>query len=142
MPFPVSPSRELRRQLGEAFEQVRRGELGPHEAKALAMLSTAIIDAARYDLELFEAAIEHGDIQLEPIIGDITGPPQTLAITKRDDTLILRERIVEVLSSRGPMKPRTLATELGAESEKVQQALDHEWFERTPLGYRMAESNA
>lgn len=139
MSFPVSPSRELRRRLGEAFEQVRRGELGPNEAKALAQLSTAIIDCARYDLELFEAAIEHGDIQLEQIIGEV-GPPQTLAITKRDDSAVIRERVVQLLSDRGALKPRLIASELGVEMEKVQKALEHEWFEKTPAGYRMAES--
>lgn len=138
--FPLSPSRDLRRKLGELFDAVLAGTVSPDRAKAGAVVAAQIIECARYDLELYETAIEMGEIQIEPMVGEITGPPQTLSLTRIDDTPVIRERVVQLLSDRGAMKPRLIADELDVEPKQLAAALDHEWFEKTPQGYRMAES--
>ena len=137
---PVSHTKELRQLLANTIQQVQAGQIAAADAKAIAALSGEIINAARFDLELLEAASEYGPLPLEPIIGAIEGPPQQLVITKRDNTELLREKLVALLSDRGRLPIKDIARELKIPSKQVQMVLDHEWFEKTPDGYRMAET--
>lgn len=137
--LPVSYTRELRKKLAESYEQVASGEITPQQAHAQAAIADRLINAVKLDIRLCELSEEFGPLPLEPIIGPITGPPQQLAITKASPEL-LREQITQLLNENGAMTPAVLASAMKVDVNRLKAALDHAWFEKTPQGYRMAET--
>lgn len=51
----------------------------------------------------------------------------------------LRRQIVAVLAYRGPMATRVIADELRVMTDRVGEALDHEWFEQESDGWHISK---
>lgn len=136
----VSHTRELRQVLAQTIEQVRSGDVSANDAIAVSKLAHSIIQAARFDLELYRAAHELGPLPLEPIIGDATETPQQLSIGHVQTLDMIRERVCEALAEAGPMPSKLISQKLSIPKKKLAEVLDHEWFEETPEGYRIAQA--
>jgi hypothetical protein len=53
----------------------------------------------------------------------------------------VRDAIYDLLAKHDvPMKPATIASQIGAEVGSVYSALKHEWFRQTPDGYEIARA--
>ena len=145
MEFPLNHTRELRRKLGQALEQVMSGEIAADQARAVVDLSGAILNAARYDMEVLQMVIQNaGPLKIEfspgeAVIESIVGETQADSISGDSQVRSLTYRIADLLSKNGETKPRMIASQLGVDQKTLEAALLDEQFEKTPLGYRMAK---
>lgn len=138
-PRSISHTRQIATMLADTYQRVQDGEIGPTRGRALALIAREMLRAAMIDHQCFNAANEAGgSVIVEPLLGDPSSV--RLTITQSDNIPLLREKTVALLAEGQSLPANTIARELSATRRQVQLVLDHEWFEKTPQGYRMAET--
>lgn len=70
--------------------------------------------------------------------GDIEASPEDTELEEESKDDEQRDKMFDYLSANGPTKPRLLAIALGIEVETINELADHEWFQKTPQGYKVA----
>lgn len=121
----------------EAIQEVRSGKMDWRQGAAVASLAKALIESTKLDLTIAQLWRSR-DAQtlpteiMTPVIGH-----ELDAIPVADDAL--RTRIHDHLTKEGPLKPALIASDLEITPDKVEAAVNHEWFMRTLDGIAVAK---
>lgn len=127
---------DLRSILIDTIERVRSGTLDPQEGKTIAELSKVVISNDRLELDAMRLLNGDGRKRFAQTVS-----PNALTVERKPDGTELgplRDKLFDELTKQQPQKPAVLAATIRHDREMVLSALNHEWFEATPDGYRIA----